>query len=325
MPTAKTPSISIIVPFYNEYDNLATLHAALLSVIASVQHPYHWEILYVDDGSTDGSAEWLIAQREYDPTIALVQLSRNFGKERALSAGIDYCQSDAAIFIDADMQDPPEIIPQLIEPWQNGDADIVYAKRISRFGESWLKKVSAKLFYKLIARLTSFPIPQNAGDFRLMSRETLAQLKKMREQTRFMKGLFAWVGYRQKEILYHRHARHSGRSKWNYRKLWHLSLEGITSFSLAPLKVASYVGIIAVIFAMIYATIIIYRTLVYGTDVPGYPSLMVTVLFMGGAQMLTIGILGEYIGRIFNEVKQRPLYLTKQFLPTKQKHKTDAH
>ena len=318
-----TKSISIIVPFYNEYDNLAILHTALRSVIASMQHPYHWEILYVDDGSTDGSADWLIAQREHDPTIALVQLSRNFGKERALSAGIDYCQSDAAIFIDADMQDPPEIIPQLIEPWQNGDADIVYAKRISRKGESWLKKASAKLFYKIIARLTSFPIPQNAGDFRLMSRETIDQLKKMREQTRFMKGLFAWVGYRQKEILYHRNPRHKGRSKWNYRKLWQLSLEGITSFSIAPLKVASYVGIIAVLFAMTYATIIIYRTLVYGTDVPGYPSLMVTVLFMGGAQMLTIGILGEYIGRIFSEVKQRPLYLTKRFLPTKQQHTTD--
>ncbi|MBC6444412.1 MAG: glycosyltransferase family 2 protein [Alphaproteobacteria bacterium GM202ARS2] len=308
-----TATISVIVPFYNEADNLPTFHDRLSRVIESLtkRYPYTWEIVYVDDGSNDNALDWLQRQQKKDRRITLVQLSRNFGKEAALSAGADLCQGDAAIFIDADLQDPPELIPQLIEPWHNKQADIVYARRLSRKGESWLKKVSAALFYKVLGRLTHITIPPNTGDFRLMSRETLDQLNKLREHHRFMKGLFAWVGYRQKEVLYHREARHLGRSKWNYRALWRLSLEGITSFSTMPLTLATYLGLIAVIGALIYAALIIYQTLMYGTDVPGYPSLMVTILFMGGAQMLTIGILGAYIGRIFNEVKQRPLYLVK--------------
>ena len=314
-----TPTISVIVPFYNEADNLPTFHDRLSRAIDSLKHTYRWEILYVDDGSSDESPRWLQDKQKKDSRITLVQLSRNFGKEAALSAGADLCQGDAAIFIDADLQDPPELIPQLIEPWHNKQADIVYAKRLSRKGESWLKKISAALFYKVLGKLTHITIPPNTGDFRLMSRQTLDQLKKLREHHRFMKGLFAWVGYRQKEILYHREPRHLGRSKWNYRALWRLSLEGITSFSTMPLTLATYLGLIAVVGALVYASLIIYQTLMYGTSVPGYPSLMVTILFMGGAQMLTIGILGAYIGRIFNEVKQRPLYLVKDYQPATKK------
>ncbi|MBC6496738.1 MAG: glycosyltransferase family 2 protein [Alphaproteobacteria bacterium GM7ARS4] len=315
MSSPQQPTLSIIIPFYNEYDNLPLFHQRLTQTLKPL--PYRMEILYIDDGSTDMAAEWVTEQAHKDPRIALLRLSRNFGKEHALSAGIDYCHGDAAIVIDADLQDPPELIPQLIAPWQENKADVVYAQRLSRQGDSLVKRLTAHLFYRLMAR-TRPVIPYNAGDFRLMNRQALDDIKTLREKHRFMKGLFTWIGHRQYAVPYHREPRHKGRSKWSYFALWHLSIEAITSFTTAPLRIASYLGLGAVLFSLTYGSIILFRTIAYGSDVPGYPSLMMTILFIGGVQMFTIGILGEYIGRIFNEVKQRPLYLVRAWHPSQQ-------
>jgi glycosyltransferase involved in cell wall biosynthesis len=248
-----------------------------------------------------------------DPRVSVVDLSRNFGKEIALTAGIDHARGDAVVLIDADLQDPPEVISELVKAWRDGH-DVVYGKRISREGETLVKRATAHVFYRLIQHLSYVRIPEDTGDFRLLSRRAVDALKLLREQHRFMKGLFAWVGYSQHAVPYRRDPRFAGQTKWNYWRLWNFALEGITSFSSAPLKLSTYFGLIVAATAFLYGAWIIMKTLLFGEIVRGYPTLMVTVLFLGGAQLVAIGIVGEYIGRMFDESKNRPLYLLNAYL-----------
>ncbi len=307
---SNNPTLSVVVPCYNESENVQTLHKRLLTVLAPL--PFHSELIYVDDGSKDDTIDHVRALDSTDITLRLVALSRNFGKEAAMTAGLEHATGDAAIIIDADLQDPPEVIPLLIEEWQAG-FDVVYAQRTMRRGETWLKTLSARIFYRLIRAVSgSVDIPKNTGDFRLLSRRAIDALLLLRERHRFMKGLFSWIGFPQKAVNYARDPRFAGTSKWNYWTLWNFSLEGITSFSTAPLRLASYVGACAAILAFTYGVYIAVKAILFGDPVQGYPSLMVVVTFLGGVQLVTMGIIGEYLGRTFNEVKQRPLYFVKE-------------
>jgi glycosyltransferase involved in cell wall biosynthesis len=307
--TPERIELSIIVPLYNEEPNIDVLFNRILSVLKELNLTY--EIICVDDGSRDNTLMSLMNYHLRHSSIKVISLSRNFGKEIALSAGLDYAQGKAIIPIDADLQDPPELIGELIAKWREG-YDIVYAKRRSRQGETWLKQLTADVFYRLITGISPIPIPRDTGDFRLLDQRVVMALKQMPERNRFMKGLFAWVGFKQTEILYDRPPRYKGTTKWNYWKLWNFALDGITSFSLIPLKIWSYLGLILSLLAFVYGSFLILRTLILGIDVPGYASLMVTILFLGGVQLISLGILGEYLGRVYEEVKQRPLYLVRE-------------
>ncbi len=300
--------LSIVVPVYNEAEGLQEFHRRISTVLESL--PYRAEVVYVNDGSTDESIKILKGLKMSDPRVAILDLSRNFGKEIAMTAGIDHACGDAVVIIDADLQDPPELIPKLTEEWERG-FDVVYAQRTKREGESSFKKATAYAFYRVIQNVSRVAIPEDTGDFRLLSRRAVCALIQLREQHRFMKGLFAWIGFPQKKVLYSRHPRYAGMTKWNYWKLWNFALEGITSFTIAPLKIATYLGLLVACAALVYAGIIVFKTLVYGNPVAGYPSLMVTILFLGGVQLIGIGIVGEYVGRMFNETKGRPLYFLK--------------
>jgi glycosyltransferase involved in cell wall biosynthesis len=247
--------------------------------------------------------------------VAVIDLSRNFGKEIAMTAGLDHARGDAVVVIDADLQDPPELIPELVRRWGEG-FDVVYARRTARDGETFVKKATAKLFYRAIQFLSRVKIPADTGDFRLLSRRAVEALKLLRERHRFMKGLFAWIGYPQVAVYYHRDPRFAGKTKWNYWHLWNFALEGITSFSIGPLKIATYVGLLTAFASFIAAGVITYKTIVYGDPVRGYPSLMVVMLFLGGVQLMSLGMIGEYLGRMFNETKRRPLYLVNRFVPS---------
>jgi glycosyltransferase involved in cell wall biosynthesis len=312
--TSVTPElISIVVPTYNEAEGIAEFNRRLSDVRAKL--PEKSEVIYVNDGSRDDTLVILRLLRERDPTIAIINLSRNFGKEIALTAGLDYSHGDAVIVIDADLQDPPELIPTLIKRWREDEADVVLARRCSRAGESWFKKVTAYSFYRVINALSRQTIPLDTGDFRLLSRRAVDAVTMLRERHRFMKGLFAWVGYRQVFVPYEREKRFAGATNWNYWRLWNFSLEGITSFSIGPLKVATYIGLFTAAAAVFYGSYIIGRTILFGNPVPGYPSLLVFILFLGGVQLVSLGIIGEYVGRVFNETKHRPLYLVDAVLP----------
>ncbi len=300
--------ISIVVPLYCEESNIDHLFERLLQALIPLKSSY--EIVCIDDGSKDNTLLRLIEHHQRNPAIQVVALSRNFGKELALTAGIDYARGQAVIPIDADLQDPPELIIQLVEKWREG-YDVVYAKRRTRRGETWLKRFTANAFYRVIGRMSQVPIPADTGDFRLLDRQVVTALQRLPERTRFMKGLFAWVGFRQTYIEYDRAERYSGKTSWNYWKLWNFAVDGITSFSLGPLKVWTYVGLGFSLAAFAYAGFLVIRTLIFGIDLPGYASLMVAVLFLGGVQLLTLGILGEYLGRVYEEVKGRPLYLVR--------------
>lgn len=304
--------LSIVVPAFNEAAVLEPFHDRLSAVLREL--PMRAEILYVNDGSEDDTAGVIRRIAAQDRRVAFVDLSRNFGKEIALTAGLDHARGDAAIVIDADLQDPPELIPELLARWREG-YDVVYARRSARDGDSWMKKLTAFAFYRLMHRTADVSIPQDTGDFRLLSRRAIEALVKLRERHRFMKGLFAWIGYRQIAVPYRREPRHAGKTKWNYWRLWNFAIEGITSFTAAPLKLASYLGLATAFAAFLYAGWIVYKTLLFGEPVRGYPSLMVAVLFLGGVQLITIGILGEYVGRMFDETKNRPLYLVQEFHP----------
>ena len=299
-------TISVVAPAYNEEANVELFYTKMREVLESLTTS--WEIICVNDGSKDTTLEKLLALHKKDARLKVINLSRNFGKEVALTAGLDHASGDAIVPIDIDLQDPPELIEDMIRLWKEG-YDVVYATRIKRDGESFVKKFTANMFYRLIAKISHIDIPRDTGDYRLIDKRVLRELKQLRETHRFMKGLFSWVGYKQVSLPYHRHARHAGESTFNYWKLWNFAIEGITSFSIAPLKIALYLGVVVSLFAFIYSLIIIGKTIIYGADVPGYPSMMVTILFLGGVQLITIGIIGEYIGRIYNEVKQRPLYI----------------
>ncbi len=304
-------TLSIVVPAYNEAEVLPEFHRRLKTVLATLA--CRWEIIYVNDGSTDQTRE--VLQQLRDPSVAIIDLSRNFGKEIALTAGLDHASGDAVVVIDADLQDPPEVIPELVDTWQAG-YDVVYAQRTARDGETFLKKLSAKGFYRVIQSVSRVKIPADTGDFRLLSRRAVDALSRLREQHRFMKGLFAWIGYPQAAVYYHRKPRFAGHSKWDYWRLWNFALEGITSFSITPLKIATYFGMLTSLGAFCYALLIIYSTLVYGASVEGYPSLMVAILFLGGVQLMALGVIGEYLGRMFNETKRRPLYFVQEFVPS---------
>lgn len=306
--------LSVVVPAYNEEAVLREFHARLSAVMRDTGAVY--EIIYVDDGSTDASSRVMLELRETDENVALLELSRNFGKEAALTAGIDHASGDAVILIDADLQDPPELIPEFLQHWRDG-YDMVYGQRTDRDGESWLKIQTAKCFYRVINRLSDVEIPPNVGDFRLVSRRVVDALDSLEERHRFMKGLFAWVGYPQKAVPYVRQPRQAGNSKWNYWRLWNFALEGITSFSALPLKVATYLGVLAAGFAFFYGLYFLLRTLLLGNPVPGYPSLVVIILFLGGVQLICLGVIGEYLARTYDETKRRALYLTQGVHPSR--------
>jgi polyisoprenyl-phosphate glycosyltransferase len=310
--TCACPRISIVIPAYNESAGLHELHRRLTQVIDEMS--VSAEFLYINDGSHDDTLQVMHVIRKRDPRVALIDLSRNFGKEIAMMAGLDHATGEAVILIDADLQDPPELIPELCLRWREG-YDVVYATRIDRKGESWLKKQTARLFYRAMQRIGTTSIPTDTGDYRLLSRRAVDALRQLRERHRFMKGLFSWIGYRQTSVQYVRDPRFAGETKWNYWRLWNFAIEGFTSFTAAPLKISTYIGIGTAVVAFAYGLIIISRTLLYGRQVPGYASLMVVMLFLGGIQLTALGILGEYVGRMFNEVKQRPLYLVQLYVP----------
>ena len=305
-------TLSVVVPVFNEQEVLAEFHARVGAVLDRLD--MRAQIIYVNDGSTDGTLEAIRRLAETDARVVLLDLSRNFGKEIALTAGLDHADTDAVIVIDADLQDPPELIPELVEQWLDG-YDVVYAKRTCRDGESVAKKVTAFLFYRLIQKMSRVRIPEDTGDFRLLSRRAVRAVCQMREQHRFLKGMFAWIGYPQKAVPYRRAPRHAGTTKWNYWKLWNFALEGITSFTCLPLKVATYVGLASAVGSFGYGAYIVLRTLMLGNPVPGYPSLLTAVMFLGGLQLLSIGVIGEYLARMFDESKRRPLYFLKDGLP----------
>jgi glycosyltransferase involved in cell wall biosynthesis len=306
------PEFSIVVPMFNEVEGVRELHRRLASVMDSLGR---WEAVYVNDGSRDGTLLELQAMRAADRRIALVNLSRNFGKEIATTAGLDHARGAAVIVIDADLQDPPEVIPALVAEWRAG-FDMVYAQRRARAGETWMKRTTAAWFYRLMEQLGRVQMPRNTGDFRLMSRRVVDALQQMREQHRFMKGLFAWVGFPSTAVPYDRAPRHAGTTKWSYWKLWNLAIEGITSFTVMPLKVATYLGLAVALVSVGYAGVIVVKTLILGNSVAGYPSLVTIVLFLGGVQLMTLGVIGEYLGRIFNETKLRPLYFVERYVPS---------
>lgn len=304
-----TPELSIVVPAYNENINIEVLYYRLIKVLEKIEYSY--EIIFINDGSKDDTLMHLIELNKKNPNIKIIDFSRNFGKEIALTAGLDFSSGEAVIVIDADLQDPPELIPKFISKWKEG-YDVVYATRTKRQGETIMKKLTAHIFYRTIKKLTTIDIPEDTGDFRLMTRQVVNSIRELREQHRFMKGIFSWVGFRQISVPYERDPRHTGNSKFNYRKLLNLAVEGITSFSFIPLQIATYLGFTASIIAILYAVYLIILTLCIGNDVPGYPSLMVAILFLGGVQLMTLGLIGEYIGRIYHQSKHRPLYVIKQ-------------
>jgi len=310
---AADPTFSVVVPAYNEAGSLPALMVRLVPVMDALGEG--WEVVLVNDGSTDATLDAMQQLRAMDPRIAIVNLSRNFGKEAATTAGLDHARGDAVILLDADLQDPPELIPELVAAWRRG-FDTVYAQRRERMGDSWLKRATASAFYRVMSRTGPVQVPRDTGDFRLMSRRVVEALGELRERHRFMKGLFAWVGYPSTAVPYDRAPRHAGSSAWSYWKLWNLALEGITGFTTAPLRVATYSGLLIGAGAAIYLTVIVVRTVLFGNEVPGYPSLLAVVLLLGGTQLLTLGIIGEYLARVFNEVKRRPLYLTERFEPS---------
>lgn len=309
--------LTVVVAARNEQEALPRLHPRLRAVLDRLDG-ITGRVLYIDDGSTD--ATWSVMQRlaEQDPLVELLRLSRNFGKEAALTAGLDQVAEDSAVLIlDADGQDPPELIPQFVAAWREGH-DNVFGTRVERDGESWLKRLTAHGFYRVIGRLSKTPIPADTGDFRLLSPRALAALRQLRERHRFMKGLFGWVGYSQLAVPYHREARIAGRSNFGAWKLWNFALEGITSFSTAPLRVATYLGLLVAAMAFVFAVIIVARALLHGDPVAGWPSMMTVVLFLGATQLIALGLIGEYLGRLYEESKQRPLYLVDQWLPARQ-------
>lgn len=305
--------LSVVVPVLNEESVLPVFHRRLMAVLVSIQLP--WEIVYVDDGSSDETWPLLKCLHTRDSGITLLRLSRNFGKEAAVTAGLRASAGDAVVIIDADLQDPPEVIPRMVSAWREGDADLVNMRRSSRLGETWLKRWTAHAFYRAFNRIADVPIPADVGDFRLLSRRVVVVLDQLPERGRFLKGLFAWVGFRQVTLDYDRLPRAAGHSKWPYLRLWRFALEGITGFSVAPLKLATYLGFLFSAASLVLGTRYLIKTLMFGDPVPGFPTLAVAVFLLGGLQLMAIGVIGEYLARLFVESKQRPLFLVQDFLP----------
>ena len=308
-----TDRLTLVIAACNEQDALPLLHPRLCAELDAMAD-LDGRILYVDDGSTD--ATWACIQQlaAREPRVAALRLSRNFGKEAALTAGLDLVEEGAVLILDADGQDPPELIPQFVALWRQGHDD-VYGTRLARDGEGWLKRATAAAFYRVIGRLSKTPIPADTGDFRLLSARALAGLRQLRERQRFMKGLFGWVGFQRVALPYRRAPRVAGRSKFGFWKLWNFALEGITSFSTAPLRMATYVGLLTAMSAFGFGAWVVGKAALYGDRVAGWPTMMAVILFLGGVQLIALGLIGEYLGRLYMEAKQRPLYLVDTWLP----------
>jgi glycosyltransferase involved in cell wall biosynthesis len=306
----KYKKISIIVPFYNEGDGVVRFYEALKPIINMIDG-IDFEVICIDDGSGDSTLKKLISISELDARFKIIELSRNFGKEAALTAGIDSAIGDAVIPIDADLQDPPLLIPKMIDKWLEG-AEVVLARRADRTSDSFVKRKTAEVFYRVHNLLSNVRIQENVGDFRLMDRVVVEAIKQLPENNRFMKGIFAWVGFKTVVIDYVRNPRILGESKFSGWKLWNFALEGITSFSAVPLKFWLYVGILGAFLTFIYGIFIVSKTLIYGIELPGYASILVAILFFGSIQLISLGVLGEYIGRIYMETKKRPIYLVRK-------------
>ncbi len=303
--------ISLLIPCYNEEKTIPMLYPELTKLMEK-NNQYEWEVMFVNDGSVDGTMDQLRGLREKDQRFNYVDLSRNFGKEIAMLAGFDYVTGDCMIIIDADLQDPPSLIPEMLKYWEEGYED-VYAKRKSRGKESWLRKRLSLIFYKLLQSSSRFDVLQNVGDFRLLDRCCINALKRMRESERYTKGMYSWIGFKKKEVEFDRGDRVAGESSWNYKQLFSLAIDGITSFSNLPLRISTVIGCLVSLLAFIYMLFVYVKALVWGDPVRGYPSMVMLILFLGGIQLLSLGIIGEYIGRIYNETKNRPDYIVREF------------
>lgn len=303
--------ISIIIPAYNEEESLPMLRGRIEKLMDSMKN-YEFEILFVNDGSKDRTIEIIKKMREEDTRFNYVDFSRNFGKEIAMIAGLDYATGDCVIFMDADLQDPPELIPELVKYWEQGYDD-VYAKRRSRKGETWLKKFTSKMYYKVLQKTTRIEIQKDTGDFRLLDRRCVNALKKLRESERNTKSMFSWIGYKKKEVLYDRDPRIAGTTKWNYIKLIDLAIDGITSFTTSPLRLSTYIAIPTFLVLFVYFIYVIVKCFVIKQAIQAFQAIILLILFFSGVQILLFGIVGEYLGRIFNETKNRPLYLVNEY------------
>lgn len=316
------PELSIVIPVYNEIEALPLCYKRVSHVLKNLHSTY--EIIFIDDGSTDESVMLMNELADNDENVKVILLSRNFGKEAALSAGIDFALGEALIILDADLQDPPELIPEMLEVWKNEGVDTVLMKREVRAGESYTKKRSAYWFYRILNKLSNFHIPEDVGDFRLMNRKTIEAIKKLPERNRYTKGLFAWVGMDTYVMEYKRDPRVAGEAKQKYSSLFQLAFEGITSFSIHPLRVSTYLGIASALFGFVFGLYIVLKAFFMGDPVPGYPSMTAIITFLGGVQLLSIGIMGEYVGKTYIESKKRPVYLVKKLITKKKRDdKTD--
>jgi len=304
------PLLSVVVPVKNEEQGILPFVERVGAILEKMTNGDGWEILFVDDGSTDATLATIVAANQRDGRVRALSLSRNFGKEAALSAGLDHARGAAVIPMDVDMQDPPEVLPEMVAKWRDG-FEMVFGVRRCRQSDGWAKRVTAGLYYRAHNAVSADKIPENAGDFRLLDRKVVDVIRALPERNRFMKGLFAWAGFRQASVEYDRAERETGATKYNYWKLWTLALDGITSASTVPLRIWSYIGAIVAIFALGYGTFLTVDTMLFGNAVPGYASIMVSVLFLGGVQLISLGVLGEYVGRILTETKQRPLYVVR--------------
>lgn len=305
--------ISLLIPTFNEENEIIELYTALSTLIdGAMATSYDFEVLFVNDGSTDRSLEIIKSIRERDARVNYLNLSRNFGKEGAMLAGFDFVKGDCAVILDADLQDPVEVIPEMVRWWEKGYED-VYGCRVTRGREPWLRKRLSLAFYNFLQSSTKFDILPNVGDFRLLDRRCIEALRNLRETQRYTKGLFCWVGFKKKEVLFDRHDRKSSKSSYNFQSLLNLAIDGITSFSTSPLRIASILGFVIALIAFIYLIAIFTKTLIWGDDVPGFPALMCVILFLGGIQLICLGIIGEYVGRIFNESKNRPVYIADSY------------
>ena len=303
-------TVTILIPCYNEEASLHSLYTALSQLIEA-QTAYRWQVLLINDGSKDRTLAILKDIHQKDARFGYVSLSRNFGKEAAMLAGFDYAEGDCVVIMDADLQHPPSVIPQMLAEWESGFED-VYARRTDRGKEPWLRRVFTMLYYHMLQKMSDIDILQNVGDFRLLDRKCILSLRQLRETQRYTKGMYCWIGFRKKEILFEQGDRLEGVSSFNFWKLLKLSIEGITSYTTSPLRISTVLGLLCSLFAFCYMVFILARTLIYGDPVRGYPTIMVVILFLGGAQLLSLGIIGEYLGRIFHESKQRPVYLVSE-------------
>lgn len=300
-------TVTILIPCYNEQASLGDLHQALTQLM--VQQPgYQWQVLFINDGSKDDTLSVIKSIHKQDSRFGYVSLSRNFGKEAAMLAGFDYAFGDCVVIMDADLQHPPSVIPQMLEQWEAGYDD-VYARRTDRGREPLLRRVFTLAYYRLLQLVSRIDVLQNVGDFRLLDRKCIEALRQLRETQRYTKGMYCWIGFRKKEILFEQGSRTLGKSSFNFLSLLRLSIEGITSYTTLPLRISTILGMLSSLCAFIYLIYILCRTMIYGDPVRGYPTIMVVILFLGGAQLLSLGIIGEYLGRIFHESKQRPVYL----------------